>query len=194
MKLLGQISLLVLCLAEVLFLGACLPSRLVCPPQRTFKMSQLLVDTSAFPAGWEVSPNGPSTPDLAPLGGAKYSEAIELFLYAPNSVAVESIYRFCNEEEAEEVYDDWLKQEFASSQSSIPWYLPVAEPYQGTVAKRSYLACGEHGHSFCRFLGQYEEYLFRLNVHLSPGFMTYTDFEQILRTIDQRMALYLGNE
>jgi len=170
----------------VLICGACSsggPST-----QRAFTLQDLLVDVSVFPPGWEESPNGPSADELAPFSDdVRYVARISLVFYTANGVAVEEINQFHDEKEATDEFNQWLEREFAPGDSHEPWFVPTDIQYQSIIADQVHFACGDNGKTFCRFLGQYDEYIVLFNAHTSPNFMTYADFEQILWAIDEQM-------
>ncbi|MGB9873183.1 MAG: hypothetical protein ACPLYD_16195 [Anaerolineae bacterium] len=149
-----------------------------------------MIDEAAFPPGWKASDAGPQPPANAPLDHYHSIERIELFFYTHNGVAFQEVHRFASVREA--------VREFKRQKSiSFPkdWVVPAELPYQSPSVDQFYLACGIEGSiQMCRAIWQYKEYFVRFNTHMSPELMSYADLERVLKTIDERLALYIEQD
>jgi hypothetical protein len=176
--------------ARVFTLLACACILLGCRSCGYPPIEDLLIDESAFPPGWSASTSGPKPIARAPLGGTESVESIELFFYAYGGGAVESIRRF---ESAQGAADEFKRQSgivFRNGEFNTPWATPPELAYQSPLADQFYCACstyeGEPWPS-CACIARYGVYFIHFNTHMLPSLMTYTDLENVLQAIDERM-------
>ena len=171
---------------------------------QTVDMYDLMIDVSVFPEDWDVCV-GPSPPPdhiqsergeleflyvgFCPegfeggIGGAEH----DVFRYAPG-LDVALAY-----------YLDFSRREFSNRYMITPYATPGEWSYESPVADRFKFACAElepfrvtRRTRTCTALAQYEEYISVFGAHMS--YMTLEDMERILVAIDERMALYLGED
>jgi hypothetical protein len=94
---------------------------------------------------------------------------------------------------------DFSRHEFSNRYTVSPFAVPEQWSYRSPVADRFKFACAEvepFGEDrpvlSCEALAQYDEYISLFSAQLSH--MTLEDLERILVAIDERMALYLGED
>ena len=175
---------------------SCLPS-VPLAPERDFAIEYLLLDLSVFPEGWYVNRSAGPTPSGD--GAILAEDSIEISYKANGPVlftAMQEVYRFRSVEWAAQEYRDQLPILFNNNSAAMltTWELPNELPYQSLAAAQSHFACGQSeitNQWGCRFLGQYDEYLVIFSTFIGEE-MTYTDLDQILKAIDERMANYLA--
>ncbi len=174
-------------------------NRLLQPPRRDFQIRELLIDETAFPPGWRAQP--PRRPSSAPLGGQTSIERIFRSFYtigpSTNGVAVEEIHRYWSVGDAAREFERVMPIEFRKGEHWSPWTLPQGFHYTSPYANRIRIGCARKtwqgvSTEYCRMVGQYEEYIVRFSTKISPKYMTYKDFERVVRAIDERMGHYLG--
>ena len=164
-----------------------------------FTLDQLLLDESVFPAGWRAS--GP--PSSALEGRGQVDDLmIEIRCLAGSSHALHDIYRYEDERAARRRFRRY--SDFSSAERITPWETPADLDYESRAAERFRFACADFRahpagqYTVCQAMGQYNEFIsifsisfFRENM---ANCMAWSDLEQILETIDERMAHYLGTE
>jgi len=179
------------------------------PPSRNFEIESLLIDVSAFPAGWTPSPQGPQ-PVLQPAtplgsGGVGAIESTELDFNLQirdgSGSAFEQIYRLRKPQEAADEFQDKKKKWFITSKGDSTWTTPPEAHIQSLVADQLYFACSNRrsGIFICRMIAQYEEYLVRFDVYMSAynsklqlvPIMSIAESGHIVQAIDQRMGYFL---
>jgi hypothetical protein len=177
-------------------------------PQREFAIEELLVDASFFPDGWKEDPEGshPVYVPATPLGSgsvpAVESVALNFIRTLPDGsgYASHSIYRLSNRQKAEEEFQIRAERWYAARQLDTPWKTPLELDFRNLKADQFYIVCSKKGSiPACGMLAQYEEYLVNFFVHTGAYdsdlqlvvILTLTDFEHLVKVIDQRMANYL---
>ena len=157
-------------------------------PERGFALEELLIEVSDLPAGWREE--SPPAPPLHVDGEIIASDSIRVIFLAsesPRESVGHRIYRFRYTNAAHKEYRKQLGIRFNDPART----LPEALPYQSDVAESFILACGDiGGGESCHFMGVYQEFLVFLDV-VMRGSMNYTDLEQIVETIDHKMARHL---
>jgi len=167
----------------MLIVTGCVPRA----PQRDLPLEAVLLDESIFPPG---SKAGPITP-IRDREGARV--ALGRDISGKKGFAVHSVYCYRSIQGATREFEYRKSVWFLPAENSEPWVVPSEFSYQSPIADRFYLACGVvHGIPMCRVIAQYEECIVRLNIHMFPEFMTFDQLEQVLQTMDERMAHYLG--
>ncbi|NKQ35861.1 MAG: hypothetical protein HF973_09635 [Chloroflexi bacterium] len=157
--------------------------------------AKLLIDLSDMPAGWYVIRQGEAPDNYRQQRGARIGFNVNnpQVLYT----AAHYVYQYKSGRQAAKEFKRLLPIEFNSNSiaSYTPWQPPQELPYTSTVANQFYFACHKNSingvSTICQAMGQYENYLIVFHTHLVPEYMTYTDIESILQTIDNRMATYL---
>lgn len=163
-------------------------------PQRSFSPEDLLIDQSIVPPGWELTePSFPTGDTLATRESATRGFFVKT---AHNEYSIQygghDIYRHQSTGIARRTFD---KVYLAMARSLDPvsgW------TYQSPIAEQSHFGCHNMAGNvgvYCKWGGQYEEYIVVLGVAMPPGEMTPANIEQIeeiVRAIDARMAEYLG--
>jgi hypothetical protein len=86
--------------------------------------------------------------------------------------------------------------EFPEGEHWSAWEIPEGFTYRSAYADRWRVGCARETWDgsvieFCRMVGQYEEYVVRFSTKVSAAYMTYRDFERIVRAIDEKMGDYL---
>ena len=116
----------------------------------------LLIDATAFPAGWIRSQCEPNCGSMQ-----KDFQAVRLF-YVPYEVGtvVQNVYAYNTVEQAQNEYTRYRTTQFDASerQPSTDFTIP-ANSYQSAVADEHYLACGVSGGTKCRYLARYRQYM-----------------------------------
>jgi hypothetical protein len=171
--------------------------------KRGFTTSDLLIDSSTFPVGWQVSAVSSPTERLGQIGGSQ----IEFRASVPILVgAVQSVFRFRSSASAASRFDRMQPSWFNSnSVSSItPWVVPGQLPYYSAVADKSRFACHDTDvggrATICQFMAQYNEYIVIFHTVMTPedmqpqSYMTFASLERILKAIDERMRFYLSTD
>jgi len=186
----GIVLLCILCAV----LNNALPEQ---PPERGFKIEDLLIDESSFPPGWTA--NVINRPPSAPLGGQVSIERISVDFHNLQGVAVEEIHRYTSISVAANEFKRVVLIEFPSGAHWSTWELPEGFHYQSPYANCIQVGCAREtwqgiSIEFCRMVGQYEEYIVRFGTKISPDYMTHTDFEVVVQAIDERMGHYLGKK
>jgi len=166
-------------------------------PTPAFPIENLLLDESAFPEGWRaVRP-------FDPEHRVPTQQVARDFLTGKCHPLVtgvgQEVYRFYGgASSAGEAYPQQIAIWFSPNWGD--WSIPAGLSYDSRVADQFRILCyiDEEFHcTRCVALGQYEEYVVRLNVRLDPEHpecLTFTDLERILVAIDDKMALYLGED
>jgi hypothetical protein len=170
-------------------------------PERAFEIEDLLVDVADFPPNWYV--NAPPAP-MPHYDGAITTQEEDIHLgfraKSPTHIgAGQTIYRFGAQWLAAAEYSEQLPIWFNSNSvaSLTPWETPEELPHRSPVADQFHFACHRTTlgpNLVCLAMGQYEEYLVVFNTHIAEDYMTFADLEGILLAIDERMALYLGED
>lgn len=156
-------------------------------PQRELPIETVLLDESVFPPGSQAGPIGPITD----REGARV--AVLRSIYGKKGLANHSVYCYRSIQGAAREFEYRKSVWFLPRENSEPWVEPSELSYRSPIADRFYLACGiVHDIPMCKVIAQYEECVVRLNTHMFPEFMTFDRLEQVLQTMDERMARYLG--
>lgn len=175
----------------------CMCVLLACQLRGYPPIEDLLVDASAFPPGWSVSTGGPRPIARAPLGGTKSVESVEMSFYAYGGGAIERIRRFETAQGAADEFNRQSKIVFRHDEFNTPWIVPAEISYHSLLADQSHYACSTFdGQSWpgCAYIAQYGEYFVHFQTSMLPDLMSYTDLENVLQSIDERMEQHVGGE
>ena len=116
----------------------------------------LLIDATAFPAGWIRSQCEPRCDSMQ-----KAFESVRRF-YVPYKVGklVQNVYAYNSVEHAENEYTRYRTTVFNTSerQPSTDFTVPP-NSYRSAVADEQYLACGISGSAKCQYLARYRQYM-----------------------------------
>lgn len=156
--------------------------------------SELLIGLTDMPDNWYVVSQGELPDNYRQQGGA----SIEFNVNNPQVlyVAAHRVYEYKSERQAAKEFEKQLPHRFNSSSiaSYTSWQPPQELSYTSTVADQFYFACHKGSvngiKTVCQAMGQYGNYLVVFHTYLVPEYMTYSDIESILQTIDARMAKY----
>jgi len=155
-------------------------------------IEDLLIDESVFPSGWSTNSDGPKLIARAPLGGTKSVESVEESFYAHGGSAGERIRRFRTAQSAAEEFERQTRLVFRDGEFNTPWMTPQELSYESQVADQFYCACSVYESQpwwpRCACIAQYDVYFVHVSAPMLPGLMTYADLEQILESIDEKMA------
>ncbi len=161
-------------------LSGCVPQ----PPSHDCPIETLVLDERAFPAGSSAARL------LSPLPRAAWASAgrtIDL----PVGIANHDVYQFKTAQRAAQEYSRRRVLQFPSDEG--PWATPYEITYRSPIADQYCVQCSmarSYG-PMCKMLAQYEEYYVYVTAHMSEGSMTYADFQNVLRAIDERMSACL---
>ena len=169
-------------------------------PRRGFPIEDLLLDESAFPEGWRAQE------PFDPHNGLP-AEQIALTLFPDASACPSSlmtghdVYRFYGGERCADMgHRSETPIWFAPWPGCGPWSVPTDLPHQSPLTDRFRVECCTGQGSTvqtCQAVARYEEYVVRFHTSIDPEHpecMSFADLERILVAIDERMAVYLGEE
>jgi hypothetical protein len=159
-----------------------------------FTAKDLLLDASAFPAGWGAEP--PFEIPGPIVGEAKEWERVARTFYGYSTIADQSVYGYKDKAEASEAFRRWVDRSFSSSEFVSVWETPTELQFQSSYTDQFHLACAQTTSNYvCQALGQYGEYVIRLYVPMQPRTnVTYADFSRILQTLEEHVAFHLQLE
>lgn len=148
--------------------------------------SGLLLDTSAYPEGWDVCERkeyigGRDSPNLTE--GAEEVAFVAFGFANPEARSGETVYRFASANEAMSKYHELRRIHFLDFPGG--WQLPEGFSYLSDVATQWHFGCASawfRGETICLLVAQYDEYL----VHFSA--MTMVDGREVL-SVEQIRAL-----
>jgi len=158
-------------------------------------VSELFVDESAFPEGWQIGSVRGATMDPTVNHVAREWEGGEYGL------AFQSIWRAYTVADAKEKYDELLASQFHPSRTLPPYELfiefepPEEIDFHSRVADEFYMACGWWTWAYCEVIARYRNYVVELCLdreaeydgHVTHG-LTYPEIEAIVRAMDARFA------
>jgi hypothetical protein len=157
-------------------------------------IEDMLLDESAFPVGWSVSTDGADPIPRAPwTGSTNVVENVELYFYAYGGGALERIWRFMSSEDASQAFEHQMRYVFRNGEFNTPWAVPAELSYHSSVASQFHYACATFDGQpspGCAYVAQYGVHVVHFQTSMLPGLMTYSDLENVLQAIDERMAQY----
>jgi hypothetical protein len=163
-------------------------------PTPTFPIESLLLDQSAFPEGWLAYE--PYEPEDG--FGLRICMHYSPPATSSGGIALHAAYIARTPEEAADGYGIWAPFWFSDREGWSAWSAPAELRHRSLIADQFRLACSreeeDDGRQVCQAVGQYGRYMTRFHTFMNPDTMTPTDFEQVLVAIDERMALYLGED
>lgn len=164
-------------------------------PPRSFMPSELLLPASYFPQGWTSEEFRPFGPEI--IKGSK--ENNPYMLYTPPSPAKYSeaghyITRLDNVDQAIE----YFKQELDTFQENHSESCASEELFFKSEYKKSYaVSYAKHrysdgsGEPECIIIAQYDEFFVEFRATISEDGLTYAQFNNLVKIIDQIMMQYL---
>lgn len=188
-----RLRLMILVATPTLLLSAC-GYRFWQPraPERSFTVEDLLIDQDMVPAGWEL------TDPLFPVGDTLCTTECATigFKVTGDESSIEyggqDVYRYHSAGIAHRTFERIYLSATRLQTSADGWM------YQSPVAEQSHFGCGKMAGNvevYCEWGGQYEEYIVVFGARVPPGEVSLASIEQleeVVRTIDEKMALYLG--
>lgn len=176
------------------------PSPTVTLRERDFGLEESLIDESIPPSGWSVSRQ---PHPIQVEWGQEDSRGIEFQLTSGYRMGHE-VYQYRNEQAAAGRYQRYSPGVFGSAERLTPWEVPEGLTYRSKVADQFRFACADFRDypdirfRHCAAMGQYEELVSVFYVSVLPDemddYMTLSDLERILKTVDERIAHYLKSE
>ena len=166
-------------------------------PTPGFPIQDLLLDESAFPEGWRA--DRPFDPE-----GRIPAEQIMRNLHTngchPLTVgAGHRVERFYGgSKSASEAYAGEVAYWFSPNRGD--WSTPPELSYESRAADQYRFGCypeEETATIVCQAVGRYEQYIVVFDAELDPDHpecLSFTDLEQVLIAIDERMDLYLEKD
>jgi hypothetical protein len=180
-----------LALLLLLLLAGCFST-----PREDASLAELLIELADMPANWYVVSSGQAPDNMRQEAG------VDIWFNGLTNedlhVASHRVYRYRNQSQAAREFRRQLPIQFNSSSiaSMTPWQPPSELPYMSQVADQYHFACHiaviMDKKLICKAIGQYGRYLVIFHTHVVAGYMSYSDIEAILETIDSRMATYEG--
>jgi len=172
------------------------------PKVRDFALRELFIDFSALSPDCRIY-KGPIPLSYEENAGAEEALFAWFRCYDSSGGGLYAIYRFRDSQTAAKKYHN-LPGWFYNADRITPYEVPDWMQYQSSVADQSRFACADFYGGYpevhsrrCVVIGQYEEYVSAISFSISPpeSMAGYTMLlEQILRAIDERMALYLTDD
>jgi len=156
-------------------------------------VSELFLDESAFPEGWQIGVVNNATTDPTINHVAREWEG--------NGVAFQSIWRAYTGLDAERKYDELRASQFHPSRTLPPYEVfvefkpPDEIRFQSHVADEFYIACGWWTWAYCEVIARYRNYVVELRLdqeatyegHVTHG-LTYPEIEAVVRAMDARFS------
>jgi hypothetical protein len=160
-------------------------------PERPFTPEDLLIDGDMLPSGWEL--HGPIFPAGDTLATTE-SASIGFSVHDEPSIlgGTHSVYRHQTTGIARRTFEMVYLTPLMRGASARGW------TYQSRVADQSHFGCIDLAGDvweYCKWGGQYEEYIVVFGARVPPGEVSSASVEQmekLVREIDARMAQYLG--
>jgi hypothetical protein len=171
------------------------------PPERNFSDTDLLIEVSDMPDGWE---------EAEFIASEKYSKegadnrALRYFSFTLSPYFVkagEDVYHYRSQSSAERGYKV-LEQLYMeqNSRKITPWETPQGFDFTSSIASQWRFACVYstfapaesfgNNRQICKFLAQYEEFVIKFGVTIEvegENIISIEDVTKIIITIDQKM-------
>lgn len=160
-------------------------------------VSDLFVDESAFPEGWQTGFAGKSVP--RPTANHVTRE-----WWGPgetSAIATQSIWRAYTVADAERKYNELRVGEFQPSRPLNPGsiFVPFEPPseisFRSQIADEFYLACGWWDWAYCEVIARYRNYVVAMTLNREATYggrvthgLTYTEIETVVRAMDAKFA------
>lgn len=159
-------------------------------------VSDLFVDESAFPVGWQIGFPEDTTmdPTINHVGREWWGPPDE------SGVVIQSIWRAYTVTDAEKKYDELQVSQFQPSRPSpydifVPFEPPTEFDFQSQTADEFYLACGWWGVAYCEVIARYHNYVVEMRLPREAecgGYAThglaYAEIEAAVRAMDAKFA------
>jgi len=161
-------------------------------------VSDLLVEDSAFPAGWARMrdlPQGSLTdPTINHVYRSWWGQA------QGKGKAEQAIWRAYSIVDAEDKYTELRQSQFQPRVTPqydlfVEFAPPTEISFQSQVANEFYLACGWWGVAYCEVVARYRNYVVDMSFELEAEYdgdvthgLTYPEIEVVVRAMDARFA------
>lgn len=151
-------------------------------------LSQLLVSVNDFPSDWKTNGN----PE--PAKGDEFDWGEENIVARFQTIndqdfADQYVYKFRNEASAKYGLF-WIKQQgFLTPPENA--LLPEEWKYQSLIADEWIFGCSVG--KICTLIARYDELIVRFIVSLNSNYMNVGDLENLFRSIDEKVGIYLEN-
>jgi hypothetical protein len=160
-------------------------------------VSDLFVDISNFPEGWQIGVvNGDTTDSTINHIGREWEGG-------KSSLAYQSIWRAYTVADAKKKYDELLESQFIPKRTSpydkyVPFEPPIEIDFHAQSADEFYLACGWWSSAYCEVIARYHNYVTEMRLDLktenggnvSDG-LTYPQIKAVLEAMDAKFADFL---
>jgi hypothetical protein len=162
-------------------------------PQRSFTAIEFLPPITVYPVDYEVLEAPRPAGIDSPLRMFDYDDAYAMYKPASESSGRVQIIihhqSYWNSARGE--YQYWL--------AFLSGYEPVSQiDFQSDRAQAWVLVCqdvaAEESLLWCAYVARYDEFVVDLRAGVSPNHLSFTEFENLLRAIDQRAIELLGAE
>ena len=179
-------------------IGCNVTSRSTSTPIASIPAMAFLLEANVFPDSWKAS----LCDTRLCRDGDGGNTAAERDFYLPNASghAFQEVYRFSDERVAGDkfkVYKDANFNESRIHQPFVPFTPPPEITFESQIADESYFACGVDVVPQCKMLARYRNYFvyfyFDHVTEDEPGGLTYTEIEQILKALDDKVIALLNN-
>jgi hypothetical protein len=184
--------------------GCILPSYLRTKPTPVFKdvdLTELLVTQSELPKGWITwqrteSSFLPATIDSWGIWFKIRQSDGDFIAHASHIIG-----RYSSRSDAQSWHEIEIERRRFSQGGIVgEWYVPEELEYQSSVADQFRLACAKTSFSIteglpqekCEMLGRYAEFITYFSTSIHPDYMTYSEFEEVVKEIDRRFAEAAG--
>jgi hypothetical protein len=171
------------------------------PPGWHSPVSELFVDTSAFPEGWQIDfPEDAVTDPGVNSVGRSWGHPQEC------GTANQGIWRAHSISRAKRKYSELVKDisqpntEIHSEDTYIEFQPSEELDYQSQTADEFYLACGLRDVAYCVVFARYRNYVTSMTLkreaefdnHRSCG-LTYPEIEAVIRAMDAKFEQFLAS-
>lgn len=170
-------------------------------PPRPFAPSELLLSASSFPEGWTGEEWRPLGPEL--IKGSHENNPYMIFTPPPpvqNPKAAHRVSRVDNIDEAIDYFQGEVKGIAGRySENCAPLDVPPSDEliFRSTYSTNYFVGYAEHqyddgsGQPYCKMLAQYDEFFILFEAPIYENGLTYQQFNDLARVIDQIMVQHL---
>jgi len=179
----GSIRCILGVIIASIMLGGCLYFREVPPPVAPAPLPSLLIESSLFP-DWQAEPDEVGGGSATFLDDDNLENIVRQFRReSPWNIATQFLWRYRSPAAAQRQYEAILKQQQG-------WGRDITRrdgiTYQSKVAQHMTIFCESAG--FCHVIAQYGVYVSHFTVWIDKTTMRQSEFELVLRHIDQKMS------
>jgi hypothetical protein len=173
------------------------------PPGWNELVSNLLVDSTSFPSGWEKIRD---SKDILVDTSVNHVYRSWWWKSRGDGLVEQSIWRAINTTEAEEKYNDLRQGSFLEKITPKPgeenekYLVPDEITYRSEIANSFYYACGWKNGGECIVIAQYRNYVSYMRLSLNgqnQGYTTiglsYQEIESLIQAMDEKFAEFLAS-